>query len=77
MSVVEIVNPGEALVVEVIEAPVQTGVVEVVQPGPVGPAGPPGPPGPPGPQAQWVQMTQAEYNALPVKDPNTLYVIIG
>jgi len=24
-----------------------------------------------------VQMTQAAYDALPVKDPNTLYVIIG
>jgi len=43
-------------------------------PGPAGPAGPPGPTGPP---AAWVQMTQAAYNALPVKDPNTLYIIIG
>lgn len=25
----------------------------------------------------WVQMTQAEYDALPVKDPAILYVIIG
>jgi Collagen triple helix repeat (20 copies) len=25
----------------------------------------------------WVQLTQAAYNVLPVKDPNTLYVVIG
>ena len=25
----------------------------------------------------WVQMTQAAYDALPVKDPNILYVIVG
>jgi len=25
----------------------------------------------------WVSMTQAAYDALPVKDPNTLYVIVG
>jgi hypothetical protein len=25
----------------------------------------------------WVQMTQAAYDALAVKNPNTLYVIIG
>lgn len=35
----------------------------------VGVAGPPG--------NGWVQMTQAEYDALPVKDPDTMYVIIG
>jgi hypothetical protein len=28
-------------------------------------------------QAKWTRMTQAAYNALSVKDPNTLYVIIG
>ena len=37
----------------------------------------PGPPGPPGTPAQWTQMTAAAYTALPVKDPNTLYVIVG
>ena len=26
---------------------------------------------------RWVQMTQAAYDALAVKDPNTLYVIVG
>lgn len=41
-----------------------------------GPAGPTGPPGPPGAAAQWDSMTQAEYDALPDKDPNTLYVIV-
>lgn len=25
----------------------------------------------------WVQMTQAAYDALGTKDPNTLYVVIG
>lgn len=25
----------------------------------------------------WTVLTQAEYNALPVKDPNTVYLIIG
>jgi hypothetical protein len=25
----------------------------------------------------WVSLTQAEYDALPVKDPATLYVIVG
>jgi hypothetical protein len=45
--------------------------------GPVGPPGPAGPPGPQGPQGQWDQMTQAEYDALVVKDPNVLYVIVG
>lgn len=29
---------------------------------------------PPGP---WVALTQAQYNALATKDPNTLYVITG
>jgi hypothetical protein len=43
----------------------------------VGIPGPPGPPGPQGPPGQWVSMTQAAYDALPTKDPNTLYVIIG
>jgi hypothetical protein len=30
-----------------------------------------------GPQATWVEMTQAAYDALPAKDPNTLYIITG
>jgi hypothetical protein len=44
----------------------------VASPQPI--AGPQGQQGVPG---IWVQMTQAAYNALAVKDPNTLYVIIG
>lgn len=40
------------------------------------PVGKQGPPGPPGEAAQWDSMTQAEYDALPSKDPNTLYVIV-
>jgi len=27
--------------------------------------------------AVWLSMTQAAYDALAVKDPNTLYVIVG
>lgn len=55
-------------------------------PGPTGPKGDKGDTGAQGPkgdtgaqgaQGVWVQMTQAAYDALPVKDPNTLYVIIG
>ena len=42
-----------------------------------GPPGPPGLQGPAGPQGQWLRMTQAAYDALPVKDPATLYVIVG
>lgn len=59
--------------------------------GPTGPAGPTGPTGstgasgsqgPQGPAGadgadNWVQLTQAEYDALPIKDPDTLYVITG
>jgi hypothetical protein len=45
--------------------------------GPPGPLGPPGPVGPQGPEGQWTSMTQAAYDALQVKDPNVLYVIIG
>jgi len=42
-----------------------------------GPQGPQGPPGPPGPPGIWIEMTQAEFDALPIKDSHTLYVIIG
>ena len=31
----------------------------------------------PGPPGVWVSMTQAAYDALVVKDANTLYVIIN
>lgn len=41
-----------------------------------GDKGDPGDPGPPGPQGQWDSMTQAEYEALPSKNPDTLYVIV-
>jgi len=63
-----------------------TGAASTV-PGPAGPAGPTGatgatgPAGPTGPAGaagdQWVELTQAEYDALPVKDPDTLYVVVG
>ena len=43
-------------------------------PGPQGVAGPIGPAGPPG--GPWLSMTQAEYDALPEKDPSVLYVIV-
>lgn len=44
---------------------------------PIGKQGPPGPPGPPGADALWDRMTQAEFDALPTKDSNVLYIIIG
>lgn len=47
------------------------------QRGPVGPAGDPGPTGPTGPSGVWVQMTQSSYDALAVKDPAVLYVIVN
>lgn len=40
------------------------------------PLGKPGPPGPPGQDAKWMAMTQAEFDALPTKDPDVLYVIL-
>ena len=42
-----------------------------------GPQGPQGAAGPPGADAEWLVLTQAEYDLLVPKDPNTLYVIIG
>jgi hypothetical protein len=39
--------------------------------------GQPGAPGEDGTDANWTQMTQAQYDALVVKDPTTLYVIVG
>jgi len=33
--------------------------------------------GPQGPAGAWTQITQAAYDALPDKDPDVLYVIIG
>jgi len=44
---------------------------------PAGPPGPVGPQGPVGPEGtvDVVELTQAQYNSLPVKDPNTLYVL--
>lgn len=36
-----------------------------------------GQPGSDGTDANWTQMTQAQYDALVVKDPTTLYVIVG
>ena len=32
--------------------------------------------GPPGPQGKWVALTQSEYDAIGIPDPETLYVII-
>jgi hypothetical protein len=46
------------------------------QQGATGATGPQGVAGPAGPPSV-VQMTQAAYTALSVKDPNTLYVIVG
>jgi hypothetical protein len=48
-------------------------------PGPQGPQGVPGTPGAagPGPTNDVVILTQAEYDALPVKDPDVLYAVVG
>jgi hypothetical protein len=63
----------------VVVTPVRPADIEigVIEHGPKGDQGPPGPPGPPGADAKWVRMTQAQYDALIVKDSQTLYVIIG
>lgn len=46
-------------------------------PGPAGGPGPTGPPGPRGPEGRWEAMTQAAFDALAVKDPEVLYVIVA
>jgi hypothetical protein len=69
---------GDPVVVNVyVPAPTLVEVASVGVAGPAGPPGADGAPGPQGPPGVWVQMTQAAYDALPVKDPNTLYVIVG
>ena len=65
--------------ITVTAAPTNGVVVATPSPRPINvtvPVGKQGLPGPPGAQAQWDAMTQAEYNALSSKDPNTLYVIV-
>ena len=73
--------------VDVVVVPRTKPTIVVGQPGQPGPAGPPGPPGaagPAGPQGPQgppttlnvVELTQAEYDALGTKQPNTIYVII-
>lgn len=42
-----------------------------------GEIGPEGPQGPPGPSGVWWSGTLAQYEAILIKDPNTLYVVIG
>jgi hypothetical protein len=64
------VHPGS---IPIISTPTQPINVTV----PRGKKGDKGDKGDPGQDALWEEMTQAEYNALPTKDPNTLYVIIG
>lgn len=63
-----------------ISATIDPPTLPVVLAGNIGPPGPPGEDGgvgPQGPPGQWTQMTQAAYDALGTKDPNTLYVIVG
>lgn len=67
-------NIESLTVVPIPQPPTLVGVtleqaITVVQVGNVG-----GPKGDPG---KWVSMTQAQYDAIPVKDPETLYVIIN
>lgn len=42
-----------------------------------GEVGPQGIQGETGPPLNWLQLTQAEYDAIPAPDPSVLYVIIG
>lgn len=53
-------------VIEGAEQPVQVGALY---------GGPPGPPGPPGLTPDWWAGTQLEWEAIPTKDPETLYII--
>jgi hypothetical protein len=76
--------------VDVVVVPRNQPAVVVGQPGQPGPIGPPGPAGPAGangaagPQGPQgppttlnvVELTQAEYDAIGTKQPNTIYVII-
>lgn len=62
-----------AVIAKVRQLNVVAGVPEVI----VVSAANVGPPGPRGAEGKWVSMTQAEFNALFPKDPETLYVIIG
>jgi hypothetical protein len=62
------VTASPLALVDVTSAP---GQVNVIAGAAVGPAGPQGPPG------AWTRLTQAEYDALPIKDPTVLYVIVG
>ncbi len=71
ITVVDVINIETETIVDVIDI----ATAEVVEIGNLG-AGP-GPQGPPGDDAQWTSMTQAAYDSLPVKDPNTLYVIVN
>lgn len=76
-AVIVVESEGDTVVVEIGQPISVIDVVDldhtqVVEIGNLG--GGPGPQGPPG---QWDALTQTEYNALPSKDPNTLYVIIN
>jgi hypothetical protein len=62
-------GPGSVPIITTPERPVHITI-------PTGPSGPTGPAGPPGTPALWESMTQAEFDALPDPDPNTLYVIV-
>lgn len=70
---IQIVAQKEDIFVTVMTPPpveLQTATVPGTQVIVAGNLGPPGPPG------QWVSMTQAEYDALDPRDPETLYVIV-
>jgi hypothetical protein len=51
--------------------------IGVIEHGPKGEKGDQGEQGPPGADANWTKITQEGYDALLVKDPYTLYVIVG
>jgi hypothetical protein len=63
---INVVSRTQTIVVD----PVSSSV-SIINAGPAGPGGPAGTPG------TWVQVTQAQYDALNPPNPTTLYVIIG
>ncbi len=72
-----VVTPGKSNVQVTVGGQTTPIDVAVGITGPVGPQGPAGPMGPQGPTGEIdvLEMTWAEYNALPVKDPQTIYII--
>ena len=71
---VEVVPESTTLDFDVVPEDILAVDVTVGAPGIVGPRGPQGIPGPQGPASMQI-MTQAQYDALAVKDPAIVYVV--